>query len=362
MKASSASGIGVVFACLVAGCAVDRPISRAWPVMGTIARVELQARDARSAEAAVADVRRVFDAVNATMSNWSADSDLSRLNRAAGSGEVRIADPDLAACIGLALDAARRTHGAFDPTVGPLMTAWGFRPKAPRVPGGTELASVMERVGAARVRFNPSGPVIRFERDGMELDLGGIAKGYAVDRARRALAGRGVSGLIDLGGNLGWIEGGRSRREPVALIKDPNDPSRTIVTLRLRPGQAIATSSDIENHQTIDGVTFGHIMDAATGRPAVTDVLQATAIDDAATITDIMSTALFVGGSRRAAELLQAYPASEAVLFVNESGRLTLLASASLRGRLTVAAGSGLDPASPRFVLPAATMPASIAR
>jgi thiamine biosynthesis lipoprotein len=326
--------------------------------MGTIARVDLVAEDERTAADAAEEVRRVFDRVNATMSNWSPDSELSKLNREAGRGGSKIVDADLAACIAAGLDAARKTGGAFDPTVGPLMTAWGFRPRSSRVPTDPEIEILLERVGASKVHLDPSGPSIRFDRDGMEIDLGGIAKGYAVDLARRALAGRPVSGLIDLSGNLGWLPARPGDVPPIAGIKDPSDPDRVIAQVRLRPGAALATSSDVENHRTVDGKTIGHIMDARTGRPAETDVVQATAIHPSATVADVLSTALFVGGSRGAAEVLAAYPGAEAVLIVREDGRLAILASASLQGRLSDLHLTG----APRFVLPAATISVSRAR
>lgn len=349
--------------CALASCASPRGESRAWPVMGTIAQAEANAGTEGEASRAIDAVRAAFDHVNATMSNWSEASELSRLNREAARGDYRIEDPDLAACLEASLDAARRTGGAFDPTVGPLMTAWGFRPKAPRVPGNDEIARAMSLVGADKVRYEPDRRTIRFEREGMELDLGGIAKGCALDIARASLAPGKVSGLLDLGGNLAWFGDPRTRigtwigaRAAVSLIKDPRHPERVCAEAQLPAGMAVATSSDVENHTTIDGTLYGHIMDPRTGRPSDSDVVQATAFHRSATVTDVLSTALFVAGSARAPAILQAYPGAEAVLFVREGDRLAVLASRSLEGRLVVLEDPGFAPASPRFTLPAATM------
>ena len=123
----------------------------------------------------------------------------------------------------------------------------------------------------------------------------------------------------------------------------------------MRAGAAVATSSELENNFTEGGVTYGHIMDPRTGRPAVTDVVQATAIHPSATVTDILSTALYVAGSLRAPAILDAYPGSEAVLIVREGAGVAIVASRSLEGRIRVVPGA----AAPRFTLPAATMPPS---
>ena len=135
-----------------------------------------------------------------------------------------------------------------------------------------------------------------------------------------------------------------------------------MATLVLRAWGTVASSSDVEQAFVAGGRRYGHIMDPRSGRPADTDVLQSTAIDPSGTTGDALSTALFVAGSARAAETLRAYPSAEALLIVREGGRLVLLASRSLRGRLAIdaAARRRFTSDSPRFVLPAATMTASV--
>jgi thiamine biosynthesis lipoprotein len=326
--------------------------------MGTRARATVADRSEAGALAAIDEVRRIFDRVDATMSNWAAESDLSRLNRGAGRGAVRVEDAGLASCIEAALDAARLTGGAYDPTVGPLMTLWGFRSRSHRVPDDAAVAEALTRVGADKVRY--AAQSVSFDREGMELDLGGVAVGCALDEARVALAGRGRRfGLLDVGGDLAWF-GDPPGGNVVAVIADPRRPEAACAEARLPGGSAAATSSNLENRFTAGGVAYGHIMDPRTGRPASTDIVQATAFHRSATVTDVLSTALVVAGSERAAALLAAYPGAEAVLVLREGHGLALTASRSLEGRLTVEAAAGL--AGPRFTLPAATMPPPPAR
>lgn len=346
-------------------CGGDRPPRvRSWPVMGTYATVTVRADGDAASDRAVGIVRARFAAVDASMSNWSESSALSRLNRAASERPARIEDGDLAACVAAALDGARRTDGAFDPTVGPLMRAWGFRPRSPRVPTEAALAEARARVGFSRVRYDAAARTIAFGVAGMELDLGGIAKGCALDRAARELEAIGPAlrgALLNLGGNL--AAAGADPAPWTIGIRDPLDADAPpLATLPLAPRAAIASSSDEENHFEAGGVRYGHVMDPRTGRPASTDVVQATAIAPTATETEIVGKALFVAGSRGAAAVLARFPRAEAVLIVREPGGLAMLASASLRGRLeTTAEGRRrLGGAGPRFALPAATMPGPV--
>jgi thiamine biosynthesis lipoprotein len=348
----------------LAGCAARPAVVRRWPVMATYATSTIVTPSTQDGESVVLRVRDAFDRVNGAMSNWADRSELQRLNVAARHGDYRIADPELARCVAAALDAAARTGGAFDPTVGPLMMLWGFRPKAPRIPGEGEIAEALRHVGASKVAYDRAARTIRFLDDAMELDLGGIAKGCALDLARRDGAGgaRLEGMLLDLGGQLAsW---GRSpERGPWKVgVRDPEGESPIVATITLRAGGTVASSSDVEQAFEIGGRRYGHIMDARTGRPAASEILQSTAIDPSATTGDLLSTALFVGGASRAGEILRAYPSAEAVLIVREGGGLAMLASTSLRGRLAIedAARRRFTSDSPRFVLPAATMTSSV--
>ena len=344
----------IVTGAIATSCA-GRALTRSWPVMGTFARVTVSGADAESDERAVERVRATFDRVDAAMSNWRPESELSRLNREAGLAAYRIADADLAACVATALEGAARTDGLFDPTVGPLMTLWGFRPRAPRVPADAAIAETMTRVGAGLVHFDRSAGTVRFDRDGMEIDLGGIAKGCALDVARRAIEERRRFGLLDLGGGLAFFGTPRGGSVTVGL-RDPRDPDASSGEVRLPPRIAASTSSDLENRNVIDGVVYGHVMDPHSGRPAVTEVVQATAFHPEAAVSEVLSKALFIGGPRAAPRVLAAYPGAEAVLIVREGDRLAVIASRSLQGRLTLARTGGFTADSPRFTLAAATM------
>jgi thiamine biosynthesis lipoprotein len=345
---------------LAGACSSGAPVvvERRWPVMGTYATASVASPADDAAARAVEAVRAEFERVDAVMSNWRTESELSLLNRRAASGPHAVRDPGLFRCIESALDHARRSGGAFDPTVGPLVRLWGFRPFAPRVPSEEEIGRALASVGSRRVAIDPEGRTVRFLVPGVEIDLGGIAKGFALDRARDALERHGaVSGLLDLGGNLlGWRSppGGRAWR---VGIRAPDLHETMVATIDI-VDRAVATSADYENSFTSGGASYGHLLDPASGRPAVTDVLSATAIAETGLDSDALSTALFVAGSSRAAEILAETPGAEAALIVRSPAGPAMRASASLRGRLRLeATATERLPGGLRFDLPAAARP-----
>lgn len=309
--------------------------------MGTYGAARVYAADAAEAEELLRAVRSAFEAADASLSNWKETSELSRVNReAAGPAGAAALAPDLASCLETALEVARETGGAFDPTVGPLMRLYGFRPAAPRLPSAEELREASRRVGHGKILFDPGGSTIRFLERGMELDLGGIGKGCALDAAAKRLERlRAGAALLDLGGNLlvrGLPPGERAWR---IGIRDPGKPGELMGLVEVVSG-SVSTSGDSENFFEAGGRRVGHIMDPRTGRPAAAGVVAATVIAPRGALADALSTALVVAGAPRAAEILERFPGVEAVLVVEgEGGALRVLASGSLDGRLALEPG-----------------------
>jgi thiamine biosynthesis lipoprotein len=320
--------VGVLLLLLLGGCAEmyfqDQPLTRRWPVMGTYAEATVWGDGPMQARA-LEHLRDSLDRSDLAMSNWRADSGLNQLNRDARAGEALAADPVLAECVAAALDAAEATGGAFDPTVGPLMVVWGLRPGPPRTPNDAEIEATLDDVGWDKV--HRQGRRIRFESRGMELDLGGIGKGCALDAAVREAMLDTRAGILDLGRSYavwGWPPHGHWR----ISITAPEDAEDLFATLTVESPAYVSTSSQAENP--------GHIVDPKTGRAAETDIVSATAVAPTGAVSDLLSTALFVAGSARARGILEAYPGAHAVLLLREGGALTLLASASLEKRLKI--------------------------
>jgi thiamine biosynthesis lipoprotein len=220
------------------------------------------------------------------------------------------------------------------------------------VPGDAEIATLLDHVGWQKMQIFHESRSVRFLADRLELDLGGIAKGYALDVAARNFALPGVnSGLLDLGGTV-YAWGTPPEGEWVVAIRDPLLPDGTMGTLTLSH-RALSTSAVYENSFTIDGVTYGHILDARTGRPADTDVISASVLSDSATEADALSTAFFVAGSQATGTMLLRARRIEALMLVNGSDGPVLLVSGSLKGRFKVdPAFSARIGGRVRFILP----------
>ena len=257
---------------------------------------------ARAAENEAFRIERKF-------SRFREESVVSEIARNAGRAPVAV-DDETVALVEAALDLARLTGGRFDPTVGVLRRAWNFR--APRVPDDDELAALLPLVnhGAVSVR---DGTVF-LEREGMELDLGGVGKEYAVDRAADVLRAHGVtSALLNFAGDVRTI-GGRGDGRPWSIgVADPRAPGQCRFAVRLIGGAGVATSGDYERCFVKDGVRYHHLLDATTGRPAP-GVMSATVVAASAFLAGRIATAAFLLGPREGLALIEEMPSVEGCL------------------------------------------------
>ena len=223
------------------------------------------------------------------MSSWREDSELSRVNRDAAGPNGAACSRDLADAVALALESARETNGAFDPSIEPLNGAWDLRGRG-RVPSKADCERARARVGWTCVHLDRVAGTVRFERAGMGLDLGGIGKGIALDRARDMLRARGVArGVINFGGEVLSYGG----THPID-VADPADRMRPAVTLTVADA-AVSTSAQSERGVDVRGVHYGHILDPRTGRPVATRA-SVTVVARSAAEADARSTALLVMG------------------------------------------------------------------
>jgi len=210
---------------------------------------------------------------------------------------------------------AVETDGAFDPTVLPLLRAWGLQGGAPREPDAHELARTLAVTGARHVRVDTVAGTIGFAREGVALDLGGIAKGYALDVAQKAMLESGATaGVLDLGGNL--LVFGHGERQ--AAIVAPDDPESVVGEIAVGNG-AVATSGQYERFVEVAGRRRGHILDPRTGAPVAREG-SVTVVAPTGLEADALSTALFVLGPDKAATLLARHPGASAVFVMPREG------------------------------------------
>ena len=288
--------------------------------MGCTATVRVCGPDVAALPALVGEALDEIDRVDRLMSNYRRESPLSRLNREAAKGPVE-AEPELLDFLAECLRWSRESDGAFDITVGPLMKAWAFFRDDGRVPGEEALHEVLEVVGYRYVALDREAGTVRFDRPGVELDLGGIGKGYAVDRVVDLLRRRGVvSALVNLGGSSVYGLGAPPGKKAWEIgIQDPTRSTTVALSVPLHD-RALSVAGGYERFFERDGVTYSHIMDPRTGRPAL-GVLSVAVLSPSATDGDALDDVLFVEGVRRAAAILSRHPSTAALFFLPRAGK-----------------------------------------
>jgi FAD:protein FMN transferase len=260
------------------------------------------------------------DRIDRLMSHYRPQSPLSQLNRDAAAGTV-VVDSELFELIARSVDYSRETAGAFDVTVGPLMKTWGFFKGDGRVPADAELAEVMQRVGYRHVVLNRPSRTIRFDVAGVEIDLGGIAKGYAVDRVVTLLQQHGItSALVSAGGSTVYGLGHPPDQASWDVkIQDPLNPAEVAFTVGLED-RALSMAGRSAKTFEVNGVVYSHIMDPRTGRP-VQGVVSVAVTSLTGTDGDALDDALFVMGVARSRAYLRHFPSSSAWFWMtSESG------------------------------------------
>ncbi len=227
---------------------------------------------------------------------------------------------EMVTVISAALSFASASSGAFDPTMGKVVSLWGFDRDAPGLPEKGELAKALKTVGYERLRLNGS----RVQADGpVWLDLGGIAKGYAVDEAVKYLQEDHVqSGIVNAGGDL-RVFGKKPGREAWKIgVQDPDDHQGLAGVMTVKSG-AVATSGDYERYFETGGKRYHHILDPSTGYPADSGLRSVTILAQDCLTADSLATAVFVLGSEKGLRLLKNYKGSEAVLITVAGDILT---------------------------------------
>lgn len=211
-----------------------------------------------------AEVRRLDD----LLSNYKETSELSRLNREAAVHPVPVSQ-EFFSLIALCVDYSRQSEGAFDITVGPLMKVWGFFKDSGYLPEKEKLAAAREAVGYGWIQLQQSTRSIHFSRSGVELDPGGIGKGYAVDRAVEILKRDGIeTALISAGGSSIYALGAPPGRNAWSVgIQNPRSTAEYAGTVELK-NESLSTSGSTEKFFVAEGKTWSHIMDPRTGYPA----------------------------------------------------------------------------------------------
>ncbi len=285
-------------------------------IMGTRIAVELWHDDPAGAEAALAAVIAEMHRIDELMSHYKPGSQLSRINQEAGAGAVRV-DPELALLIARSLEYSRMTEGAFDISYASVGYLYDYR--AHRRPTDAQIRAALPGVDYRSIEVNLAESTVRFLRPGMRIDLGGIAKGHAVDRCVRILQNRGIAHAAVTAGGDTRLLGDRRGRPWVIGIRHPDDAARVIARIPLADA-AVSTSGDYERYFDEAGVRHHHIINPKTGRSA-TGVRSVTVIAPSSTLAEGLTKGIFILGPERGIALAESQPEVDAVI-VRDDGRV----------------------------------------
>jgi thiamine biosynthesis lipoprotein len=285
-------------------------------MMGTSVGVELWADDPSLAQRAM---DTVFDEMRRTdelMSTYKPSSQISRVNAEAAQRPV-VVDPTIVDVVDRALGFSRLSGGAFDITYASVGYLYDFRTR--EHPDDEAIAKALPGVDYRQVVVDRSRNTIRFLKPGVRIDLGGIAKGYAVDRCIEMLRRLGIEhAMVNAGGDTRLL-GDRRGRPWIVGIRDPRQDGEVVVSLPLAD-EAISTSGDYERYFDEDGVRYHHILVPVTGRPAGA-VRSVTIVADDATTTEGLTKSVFVLGVERGMQLVASLPGVDAVI-VDKDGNV----------------------------------------
>jgi len=285
-------------------------------IMGTRIVVELWSDDAASANKAIDAVMAEMMAIDRDMSTYKPDSEVSRVNRDAAKAPMLIS-PALFGLLTTALDFSRITGGAFDITYASVGFMYDFR--AHKKPTEAEIESALPAVNYHHVVLDAKNSTVFFTQPGVRIDLGGIGKGYAVDRGIEILQSLGVDHALVTAGGDSRIIGDRFGKPWIVGIRHPDDKNRVIAKIPL-VDTAMSTSGDYERYFDEDGVRYHHIIDPRTGHSA-SKVRSATILASTATRTDGLSKTAFVLGAEEAMKIYETLDDVDAIL-VTPDGRV----------------------------------------
>ncbi|HVX67349.1 MAG TPA: FAD:protein FMN transferase, partial [Bryobacteraceae bacterium] len=270
--------------------------------MGSTYSIALYGYDEDRMEAAIEAAFNEVRRLDHLLSNYRSDSELTEVNRNAAAGPVKVT-PELFELLANCQRYSRESEGAFDITVGPLMKVWGFYKGTGHLPSKAEVSEALKKVGYRNVILDAEHRTVRFSRPGVELDPGGIGKGYAVDRIVDVLKENGIeSALISAGGSSIYALGtpNNESRGWEVKIRDPKDPRKTVEDLYLK-NQSMSTSGNYEKFFEAEGRIYSHVMDPRTGFPAE-GMLSVSVITPSTLDSEAWTKPYFILGRRWAAQ------------------------------------------------------------
>ena len=319
MNRYSLASIGLIAVVLIFGNAIcaDEWVTRDASIMGTTIHTEVWHEDRQLAEQMADQVLEIMERVNAEMSPYLETSELSKINREGSIVPVKVS-AELFGLIADSLEYSYLTDGAFDITYASVGYLYDYR-NAVR-PDNEQIQANLPGINFTHIKLNRAENAVGFSVPGVRIDLGGIAKGYAVDLAVERARELGIKNMLVSAGGDTRILGDRNGRPWIIGVRHPVDRNRVIAKIPL-VNEAISTSGDYERYFDEDGVRYHHIIDPKTGDSA-RSVRSVTILGRHAMDTDALSTSVFVLGAARGLALLESLPHIEGIIVDSEANLL----------------------------------------
>lgn len=291
----------------------DQPVRRTQLIMGTLVEITVSHSNTEIIETVTTQAFDEMKRIEQLMSTYLPDSEISRINRAAGKKAIPVS-PEVEEVIREGIFWSEQSGGAFDITVEPLVQLWDFDGEKEIIPGKNTLRKTASLVNYKNIVIKDH--TVRLKKRGMAINVGGLAKGYAVDRAISLLRGKVSNGLVNAGGDL-FAFGHKNKQDPWTIgLQHPRKPQDLLAAFAVK-NQAIATSGDYQRYFIKDGIRYHHIFDPQTGRP-VRLMISATLITTEVMDADAMATAVFVMGPDKGMEWVESMVNVEAMLVLED--------------------------------------------
>lgn len=303
--------------------------SEKFVVMGTFANIIAVADSQRTANWCINAAFNELSRIDNMMSSYNPDSQISQINNNAFKEPVFLS-PELSEVLSASVAYSEKTDGAFDITVGPVIDLWRQAREAEKAPSKEHLESAQSKVGYEKLKFGQFSSTLKFGVEGMRLDLGGIAKGYAIDLAVKAMQDTGaLGGMVDVGGDIRCFGSPpKSRDNWLVGLQDPAVEGGLLLVLKLND-MAVATSGDYQRFVIVEGEKHSHILNPLTSASA-DKLTSVTIIAPKATDADALATAVSVMGPEKGLPFIESTPETEAIL-IPADNKMELLHTTTIR-------------------------------
>ena len=291
----------------------DQPTRRTQFIMGTLVEITVSHSDPELIQAVTTQAFDEMKRIEQLMSTYIPDSEISRINRAAGKEAIPVS-PEVEEVIREGIYWSEQSNGAFDITVEPLVQLWDFDGEKEIIPSESTILKTASLINYRNIEIKDH--TVQLKNRGMAINVGGLAKGYAVDRAISILRSQVTNGIVNAGGDL-FAFGQKGKHDPWTIgLQHPRKPQDLLAAFAVN-NQAIATSGDYQRYFIKDGIRYHHIFDPQTGRPARL-MISATVITTEVMDADALATAVFVMGPDKAIEWVDSMENAEAMLVLED--------------------------------------------